>query len=322
MNFKLLKDLYGIHSKSGSEACIIRYICNWIRNNIPEATIKCDTYNGNIYITKGISESYPCMVAHLDQVQTYHPKDFVAIETRDLIIGYSPNDRKQAGLGADDKNGIWMSLICLQKHQVMKCAFFSQEEVGCRGASKADMDFFKDVRFVIEPDRRGNSDMVTEIAFSDLCSQEFIKTVDSGKYGYKKTSGLMTDILELKEQGLAVSCINISCGYYEPHTDHEFTNKRDLIKSFSFADHIISECTNVYPHVLEWEGYYGKLEYTYYDMDYYDELYEIISSQLMEDPTLEPMDIYELYKNEYPGISADIIAEIYDDAKYAIKLLN
>ena len=41
---------------------------------------------------------------------------------------------------------------------------------------------------------------------------------------------MMTDVLELKEKGLKVSCLNLSCGYYEPHTDHEFTVKKDLLK--------------------------------------------------------------------------------------------
>ena len=34
-------------------------------------------------------------------------------------------------------------------------------------------------------------------------------------------NGLMTDILALKEKGLEVSCINVSCGYYNAHTDEE-----------------------------------------------------------------------------------------------------
>lgn len=323
MNFKLLKDLYSIHSKSGHEERIITFICNWVKTNVPEAIVERDTTNGNIYITKGKSESYPCIVAHLDQVQTYHPKDFVAIETREVILGYSPKDRKQCGLGADDKNGIWIALKCLQKHPVMKCAFFSQEEVGCIGASKAKMEFFNDTRFVIEPDRRGHSDMVTEISFSDLCSIEFIKAVDAKRYGYKKSSGLMTDIEELKEHELGVSCINVSCGYYEPHSDQEFTIKKDLLKCLRFVDHIITDCTSVYPHKLDWTytSYYGHGYDICYDMDYYDGLYDIISTTLMEDPTMEPMDFYDFYKNDYPGVTPDIVAEIYQDAKYAVELL-
>ena len=45
----------------------------------------------------------------------------------------------------------------------------------------------------------------------------------------KKNPGMMTDVLELKERGLGVSCINLSCGYYEPHSDEEFTVKKDLL---------------------------------------------------------------------------------------------
>jgi hypothetical protein len=35
------------------------------------------------------------------------------------------------GLGADDKNGIWIALQCLKKYDTVKVAFFVSEEVGC-----------------------------------------------------------------------------------------------------------------------------------------------------------------------------------------------
>ena len=104
MNYKLLKQLYKIHSKSGFEGEIITFICKWTSKNVPNSKLDLDWNTGNIYITKGKSETYPCIVAHLDQVQEHHPTDFVAIETRDLIFGYSPKERKFCGLGADDWN--------------------------------------------------------------------------------------------------------------------------------------------------------------------------------------------------------------------------
>ena len=64
----------------------------------------------------------------------------------------------------------------------------------------------------------------------------------------------MTDVQELKERGLQVSCINLSCGYYEPHTDHEFTIKKDLMNCLSLVEHIIENCTEPYPHQPEIPG--------------------------------------------------------------------
>ena len=144
MKYNLLKQLYKIHSKSGFEGEIITFICKWISKNVPSAKIDLDWNTGNIYVTKGTAKTYPSIVAHLDQVQEHHPVDFITIETRDLIFGYSPKERKFCGLGADDKNGIWLALKCLQKFDEIKVAFFVCEEVGCIGSSKAKMDFFED----------------------------------------------------------------------------------------------------------------------------------------------------------------------------------
>ena len=98
---------------------------------------------------------------------------------------------------------------------------------------------FDDVRFVIQPDRRGNSDLITAISFTELCSEKFIREAAPEKWGYAEKNGLMTDVLTLKENGLGVSCVNVSCGYYNPHMDEEITVKKDLQKCLDFIEHLI-----------------------------------------------------------------------------------
>ena len=80
-------------------------------------------------------------------------------------------NRRLEGLGADDKNGIWIALKCLEQFPVLKIAFFKEEEIGCGGSSVADMSFFKDCRYCIQADRKGSSDLITSIGVTDLCSQ-------------------------------------------------------------------------------------------------------------------------------------------------------
>lgn len=121
-------------------------------------------------------------------------------------------------------------LKCLESFKAMKCAFFVQEENGCIGSRKADMDFFADCRFVIGCDRKGNGDIITRVHGMELCSEEFLETVSPGRYGYHPASGLSTDVHTLKARGLSVSCINLSCGYYEPHTDREYTISGGLVQ--------------------------------------------------------------------------------------------
>lgn len=302
---QLLKQLYAVHSPSGQEQNIRKFIKQYVCENIPSAEIANDKI-GNIYITKGVSDTYPCIVAHLDQVQKLHSKDFRAIETQDIIFGYSASNRRQEGLGADDKNGIWIALQCLMKYDTLKVAFFVGEEVGCIGSSAADLSFFSDCRFVIEPDRRGHSDLITEIGWISLCSDEFATGIQPERFGYKPTDGLMTDIETLRDNGLAISCINLSCGYYEPHTDREFTVKRDLLNCLDFVQHIIEHCTAVYAHEPQEDPYAA-----YYDDDYMME--EALYEMIMAHPDYTAEDMWDVYQTNFPYFSHDEFISICEE---------
>ena len=245
LNFELLKSLYKVFSPSKNEGKMRRFIKRHVNGNIPGVTISHDKA-GNLYLTKGVSESYPCICAHMDQVQHLHPKDFECVEGDDVIFGYSKKTRSQCGLGADDKNGLFIALECLASYDVMKCAFFVGEEIGCVGSGSADMEFFKDCRYCIQIDRRGNGDMVTDI-YNRMCSDDFIADAAPEEYGYSLCNGAMTDVAELFENGVGISCINLSCGYYAPHTDNEYTSKSDVQKCYDFVCHIIEDCTRTYP---------------------------------------------------------------------------
>ena len=310
---ELLKQLYKIHSPSGNERAMKKFIRRYVRKHIPGAKTRMDKI-GNLYIIKGISETYPCIVAHLDQVRREHSKDFTPIETKELIFGYSPSRRKQEGLGADDKNGIWCALKCLERYDTLKVAFFVEEETGCYGSSQTNRDFFKDCRFVIQPDRRGYKDLITHIGWTDLCSDEFLKATGYRNFGYEETEGMLTDVLELKEKGLAVSCINLSCGYYEPHTPHEFTVKKDLLNCLDLVRHIIGHCTGTYPHAHECTGGSGRHSdrLCLYE-DEYGEAADEIFNLLDSDDTLSVEDIVYMYSLYFPSLGRSDFEQIYRD---------
>lgn len=246
MDKKLLKSLYAIHSPSLGEDDMRDFLVSYIE----EIGVNCKIdETGNVYATKGDAETYPCVVAHMDQVQRLHSADFRAYESGGIIYGYSRRDRRFEGLGADDKNGIFVALECLKEFDILKCAFFVGEEIGCVGSESCDISFFDDCRFVLQCDRRGGSDLITEIS-DELCSGEFLSDTDYALWGYSTTCGLMTDVDTLKRLGLGVSCVNISCGYYEPHTDNEFTVLSELENCLNFVRSIIRNCAGVYYHVL------------------------------------------------------------------------
>jgi len=315
---ELLKQLFCIHSKSGKEGKIRKFIWNWVRQTVPDAKIECDK-PGNLYITKGKSSTFPCIVAHMDQVQERHSKDFIAYEAEDIIIGFSPKHKEQQGLGADDKCGLWIALKCLQKFDCLKLAFFVGEEVGCKGSGLADMAFFDDCRFVIEPDRKGSEDLITQIGWTPLCSDDFLKDIGFKKFGYKEAEGMMTDIEALKDKGLMLSCINLSCGYYRPHSNEEFVYKPALLNCLAFVEHIIKTCTQVYPHIdntsyYERQNYYGDI----YD-DYYSEIYDLLTN----DPSLSFGDIEAMFKDWYGNKINKIELETsYDQAREDILFWN
>lgn len=315
---ELLKQLFCIHSKSGKEGKIRKFIWNWVRQTVPDAKIECDK-PGNLYITKGKSSTFPCIVAHMDQVQERHSKDFIAYEAEDIIIGFSPKHKEQQGLGADDKCGLWIALKCLQKFDCLKLAFFVGEEVGCKGSGLANMAFFDDCRFVIEPDRKGSEDLITQIGWTPLCSDDFLKDIGFKKFGYKEAEGMMTDIETLKDNGLMLSCINLSCGYYRPHSNEEFVYKPALLNCLAFVEHIIKTCTQVYPHIdntsyYERQNYYGDI----YD-DYYSEIYDLLTN----DPSLSFGDIEAMFKDWYGNKINKIELETsYDQAREDILFWN
>ena len=264
---ELLKQLYSIHSMSGQEGAMRKFVKNFVKGIPGDITLRQD--HGNIYITKGDAETYPCLVAHLDQVQTKHSPDFRVFETDGCLFGYSLTNRRVEGLGADDKNGIWIALKCLERFPALKVAFFKEEEIGCGGSRIADMAFFKDCRYCIQADRRNGGDLITDIGGA-ICSEDFIKDIQPlmDRHGYKKTSGLMTDVETLSDKGVGISCINLSCGYYDPHTDHEYTKIDELYNALGFVWGILKTLDKVYPHVkpepdYSWFDRYMWPGYTY-----------------------------------------------------------
>lgn len=307
---KLLKELYKIYSPSGKEKRMRKFIVKWIKENCPNTIVIKDD-KGNLYVTRGKAETYPCLVAHMDQVQRIHSKDFQAIETKEIIFGYSPSNRQMEGLGADDKNGIWVCLNCLQQYDNIKCVFFVEEEIGCGGSREAAMSFFNDCRYVIQIDRRGSGDLITNIGgYTQLCSDEFVSAIHPEIYGYKEALGLMTDVETLKDKGLDISALNLSCGYYEPHTDHEFTIKSELLNCLHFVQHIIETCLDVFPHQMDFMYYYD------YEREMeLDDCREQIIEYLQVYPNMTAKDFIGWFADYYGNLNDEDIDKIYEEVK-------
>ena len=97
MNTQLLKKLYSIYSPSGKEQKMVRFLCSYINGLPGEISLEKDSF-GNLYVTKGSGESYPCLVSHLDQVShCRHSKDFRAVEAKGILFAVKAEIREPGG---------------------------------------------------------------------------------------------------------------------------------------------------------------------------------------------------------------------------------
>lgn len=251
----LLEKLYKISSPSGQEKNMRKFIKEFCKNNVPDAIVKQDKAR-NIYITKGEDKTYPCVVAHMDEVHDKNKNKEIVIHDN-LIFGLDRKAMKLTGIGADDKNGIWVALNLLTTEKVLKCAFFVGEETGCIGSHQADMVFFSDVRFVVQCDRRNGTDFIMDASGVELSDKGFYERCEAAKFGYKVTTGLQTDVVTLKERHLGVCAVNLSCGYYNPHQETEMTRFDELQNCLALCEHIIKTVLDVQNHKYERKSHFG-----------------------------------------------------------------
>ena len=163
---------------------------------------------------------------------------FVLKKTDKIIYGYNEICDESRGIGADDKNGIWVALNMLLRLDVVKIAFFVEEEIGCHGSESANMEFFKNCRYILECDRKDGSDFVVNASGVQLCDGKFEEDCLALDKSYYPVRGGKTDVRALKLRGLEMPMANISCGFHNAHSDGEFTYISELIHCLEFVSSI------------------------------------------------------------------------------------
>ena len=197
---------------------------------------------GNIYVTKGKAEYFPCFVAHTDTVHSVnHNLKVVQLEEegKTILTGIDTKTMRPSGIGGDDKCGVFLCLEMLDTLDNVKVALFVSEEIGCVGSRQADPEFFSNVGYAIQYDSpKGNSMSMT------LMGKElFIKESDFGN----KVSDLIlehgiddwarhpyTDIWPLMEK-FNFSCLNLAAGYHRYHTDNEYVVVEEVQNGFELG---------------------------------------------------------------------------------------
>ena len=261
---ELLKQLYYIHSPFYREWPMICFICEYIREHVPEAEVQMDNW-GNLYIKKdlpygGRSEvaGYPTLACHLDQVQQLHSEDFEVRQENGTLYGWSEKNQRREGLGADDKNGIWVCLRCLEECPHLKVFMAVGEEKGCIGSNHADMSFFADSLYVLEPDCKGGEEIHTNLKGVPCASPGFEQgLLEAGTSlftlhsSFSITPGKGSDIFALTLNGIGVSCANIPAGYHLPHKDDEYTVVAELEHTLAFIRNFVTTEHRRFPHTYK-----------------------------------------------------------------------
>ncbi len=234
---------YQTTSWEATEDCqdeFINFLIAWTEEHIKGATYYKNSL-GDLYITKGKANLYPCVVSHVDIVHDFVP-DLIVAQIGNLIIGIDESTGKQAGIGADPKNGVYFALEMLRTLDVVKVVLFKNEEAGCCNSSQPDKKFFKNCSMIAQLDRRSfTNDFIDYTNGVEVCSDEFTLAVTPCllKYGYKTNNGSCTDVGAIVKAGVGISAFNFSNGSINEHCDYEVCSIPHLLNAINAAYDII-----------------------------------------------------------------------------------
>lgn len=251
--------------------------------------VKKDTY-GNLYVNRDATKVKPYVVAHLDTVAESKQHKTLCLDKQQQYLTAKRRGR-QCNLGADDGVGVYAALTLFDELDI-GLAFFRDEEIGCIGSSHAQGEWLQNASYFIQLDRKGHQDIIFNSMGQSIASDTFIEKVSAigQSFDYKPCTGGLTDVVTLSTDGIVkVSCVNLSCGYYNPHKATEYIDLIDMQYAIDFARSIIGTLGNThYPH----DGtYYEKYDYKFNryganylcDTPFKSMLYELALSNLTDE---------------------------------------
>lgn len=238
-----LKEVLSVPTVSRNETLMIEYLKKVLTEKNYEHTVD---QHGNIYVTKGKAEFYPCFVSHTDTVHSID-HGLTVLETKDgdvtILTGINKDTGNPSGIGGDDKCGVFLCLEMLDTLDNVKAAFFVSEEIGCLGSKHADPKFFENVGYAIQYDSPEGDSM----SFTLMGKELFGK---SSEFGGKVTDLILehgvdkwayhpyTDVWQLIEK-FNFSCLNLAAGYYNMHTSREYVIVEDVDNAFELGLKIV-----------------------------------------------------------------------------------
>lgn len=176
------------------------------------------------------------LVAHMDTVHHTPVKEICRTKSGNILM--SPQ-----GIGGDDRCGVYALNVVYEQSAVKPWLLFTcDEEIGCVGASAFCSVYRKgtlpkeldDLKLIVEIDRKGKNDAV----YYDCGNREFEDYITSK--GFKTAMGSVSDISYVAPE-LGVAAVNLSSGYYEAHTLHEYINRNHLNATIKAVTEIVAD---------------------------------------------------------------------------------
>lgn len=197
-------------------------------------------YNGNL-------DDTICYVAHIDTVDDFYEygaeeKLFEILETviggKTILFSSAIFDSfNSTVLGGDDRCGVFILLEAareLSNKGNIAFLFTDGEESGGIGAYEflnyVEMNnLVERFKCFIEFDRKGSSDYIAYNYYGGF--KEFYKIFED--YGFIKRTGSFSDVSILDRIGAPT--VNLSCGYYNQHTNREYVVFEETLYSLEVA---------------------------------------------------------------------------------------
>ena len=244
-NLNRLKEILSVPTHSRNEELMIEYLKGVLTDKGYEHYVDV---HGNIYATKGVTEWYPCFVAHTDTVHVVNENLTVIQEElkgKVTLRGIDGVSGKPSGIGGDDKCGVYLALEMLNTLPNVKIALFVSEEIGCKGSMYADPEFFKNVGYAIQYDSPEGDSMSLTLMGRYLYNQESdFSTKVKGlitEHGIKNWAyHPYTDVWQIMEK-FNIACLNLAAGYYRYHTENEYVVVDEVQNGFELGLKLVEQ---------------------------------------------------------------------------------
>lgn len=239
------------------------------------------------------------LVAHLDTVHRQQ------VET---ICWSSKIWMSPQGIGGDDRCGVFALVSIHEKAKKKPWLLFTcGEEIGGVGANSFIEALYKDnelmetmrsMKLIIELDRKGKDEAVY---YSCYCPE--LEDYITSK-GFYTDIGSYSDIVDIAPV-LGVAAVNLSCGYYNAHTEHEYIVLPELEHTIKVVTEIVNESDELpcFPYKEDWR---------------LDETQDCFIPTQEEQKMLDELSVYmgkDILMEYVAYYGREIIQELYEEVK-------